>query len=95
MDILEALEILKDYCLFEEQEWTVDKIIDNIKKEVYLKSGFTKDDYEYLMCRAKSIKPLIKVLFPEEYQEKSNKLDQIVNVIANYKEGLEIARKLI
>lgn len=95
MDILEALEILKDYCFFEEQEWNVDKIINNIKEEKYLKDGFFVDDYEYLMYRGQGAKPLIKVLFPTEYEEKFIELNQIMNVIKDYRESLEVARKLI
>lgn len=95
MDILEALETLKDYCLFEEQEWAVDKIINNINQEAYLKKGFLKDDYDYLIYRIKGSKPLMQVLFPMEYQEKIAELNQIHDVIKGYCDSLEIARKLI
>ena len=101
MDILEAVDLIKDYSLFEEQEWEVEKIIRNIKNSVYveescLHNNVLIEDIDYLITSGKMKFPLIHYLFKNE-PEKSEKLDQLteaLNIIKEYKDSILVARKL-
>jgi hypothetical protein len=98
MDILEAVDLIKDYSLFEEQEWEVEKIFKRIKDAVYTdKLCFSKDvlieDMEFLIISGRTKFSLIQYLFKNE-PEKLDQLTEAINIIKEYKDSILVARKL-
>lgn len=98
MDILEAVELIKDYSLFEEQEWEVEKIIRRINDSFYTNQTYTSknaliEDIDYLITSGRMKFPLIQHLFKNE-PEKLDQLTEALNTIKEYKDSILVAIKL-
>lgn len=101
MDILQALDLIKDYSFSEEQEQEVDKIINRIKDTYNDQNLSTTNnennltrDIDYLLISAVMKMPLINVLFKEEEPEKIKELDDAIEILKDYKESIKLVRKL-